>query len=674
MPDDKTILRTTCPRDCYDACGIAVIKRGERIVKVLGDPDHPVSRGALCGKCAIAYNGVLRDPTARLQRPLRRTGPKGEGRFEPVSWETALGEIAGRLNGILAEQGPASIWHTHYTGTCSIIAGGFPMRFFNRLGASEVEPDSICNAAGHKALEYIYGSSTTGFDPRSIEDAACALLWGINPSASAPHAHKHWFKEAKAFRIVVDPVRHGTAEAADLYLQVRPGTDSALAFAMLHVMKREGLIDRKFLAANSIGWDEVEPLLAPCTPQWGEAQTGVPAADIERAARAFAKGPSLLWLGQGLQRQPLGGNIFRAVSLLSAASGNIGKPGAGFYYLNGSGRKGIDGEYVDGASLRRAPGNSVSHMDLCAKLEDSESSRALFCWNINIAASNPDQARLRRALAREDLLTVVLDLYQTDTADFADYVLPAAGFLEFDDIVSSYFNLTLSAQNQVMAPMGEALPNQEIFRRLAAAMGFTEPELFESDKTLLANIAAQAHIPGGYEALAKAGTVDLWHEPVLQFADLKFPTPSGKIEIASAQAEADGHPRTPLPLIDERPAKGNLRLLSPAGPWLMNSSYGNDGDIAGKMGADIVVLHPADARKRNIGEGASVRVANGLSELRLTAKIDDMVPEGTALTWKSRWPKRQPGRVNVNFLNPGRKADMAGSTAVHSVEVTVTPA
>ena len=172
-----------------------------------------------------------------------------------------------------------------------MIAGGFPMRFFNRLGASEVEPDSICNAAGHKALEYVYGSSSTGFDPRSIKDAACALLWGINPSASAPHAHKHWFKEAKAFRIVVDPVRHGTAEAADLHLQVRPGTDSALAFAMLHVMKRDGLIDRKFLAGNSIGWDEVEALLPPCTPQWGEAQTGVPAADIERAARSVCEGP-----------------------------------------------------------------------------------------------------------------------------------------------------------------------------------------------------------------------------------------------------------------------------------------------------------------------------------------------------------------------------------------------
>ena len=674
MTDDKTILRTTCPRDCYDACGIAVIKRGERIVKVVGDPEHPVSRGALCGKCAIAYNGVLRDANARLTQPLRRSGAKGEGKFEPVSWDTALGVIAENLNSILAQQGPASIWHTHYTGTCSIIAGGFPMRFFNRLGASEVDPDSICNAAGHRALEYMYGTSYTGFDPRSIKDAACVMLWGINPSASAPHAHKHWFKEAKAFRIVVDPVRHATAEAADLYLQVRPGTDSALAFTMLHVMQRDGLIDRKFLDAHSIGWSDVEPLLPPCTPQWGEAQTGVPSADIERAAQIFAKGPSLLWLGQGLQRQPLGGNVMRAAALLSAASGNIAKPGAGFYYLNGSGRKGIDGDYLDGGALRRVPSKSVSHMDLCGTLEDPAAARALFCWNINIAASNPDQARLRRALSRDDLFTVVIDLFQTDTADFADIVLPAASFLEFDDIVSSYFNLTLSAQNKVTETMGEALPNQEIFRRLAAAMSFTEPELFESDKSLLANLAAQARVEGGFDALAKAGTVDLWKQPVVQFAKLEFPTPSGKIEIASARAEADGHPRTPLPVIDDKPADGNLRLLSPASAWLMNSSYGNDPTVGERMGADIVVLHPKDARARNIGEGAAVRVGNALGELRLTAKIDDMVPEGVALTWKSRWPKQQPGRANVNFLNPGRKADMGGSTAVHSIEVTVTPA
>ncbi|HTO82616.1 MAG TPA: molybdopterin-dependent oxidoreductase, partial [Methylomirabilota bacterium] len=427
MSDDKTYVRTTCPRDCYDSCGIVVVKRDGAVAKVLGDPEHPVTRGALCGKCAIAYTGVWRDPAARLSRPLRRAGRKGEGRFEPVTWETALGEVAARLHAILDQHGPETIWHTHYTGTCSKIAGGFPLRFFNRLGASEVEPDSICNLAGQQALEFVYGTAVLGFDPRTARDAACLLLWGVNPSASGPHAHKHWFKAAPGRKIVVDPVRTPTAEAADLHLQVFPGSDAALAFAMLHVLRRDGLVDRQFLADRAIGWEEVEPQLAACTPEWGQSQTGVAAGLIEEAAHAYARGPSLLWLGQGLQRQPTGGNVMRACALLPAATGNIGKPGAGFYYLNGSGRKGIREGYITAPHLRRQPPRSLSHMDLAATLEDAAAAQALFCWNINIAASNPQQRRLHRALQRDDLFTVVVDAFQTDTADFADFVLPAAG-------------------------------------------------------------------------------------------------------------------------------------------------------------------------------------------------------------------------------------------------------
>ncbi|HET6220594.1 MAG TPA: molybdopterin-dependent oxidoreductase, partial [Dongiaceae bacterium] len=574
MTEAKSVIRTTCPRDCYDTCGIAVVKRNGAVTKVLGDPDHPVSRGALCGKCALAYNGVWRDPAARLARPLRRVGPKGEGRFEPVSWGSALAAIAERLRDILDSHGAAPIWHTHYTGTCSKIAGGFPLRFFNRLGAGEVEPDSICNLAGQRALEYMYGTSSIGFDPRAADEAACILLWGVNPSASAPHAHKHWLKEAPGKIIVVDPVRHATAAAADLHLQPFPGSDAALAFAMLHVIDRAGLIDRAFLAAHAIGWEEVLPLIADCTPEWGERITGVPARLIEEAAEIYGSGPSLLWLGQGLQRQPMGGNVMRACALLPAATGNLAKAGAGFYYLNGAGRKGIKADYITAPQLRREPPHSLSHMDLAATLESPAKARALFCWNINIAASNPEQARLHAALRREDLFTVVIDAFQTDTADFADFVLPAAGFLEFDDLVSSYFRLTLSAQVKAMEPNGEALPNQEIFRRLARAMGFTEPELYESDAEILDRLVAQAGLAGGFAALAKAGTIELWDKPVPQFADLKLPTPSGRIEIASARAAADGHPRTPLPSADPRPAAGRLRLLSPATPWLMNSSYG----------------------------------------------------------------------------------------------------
>ena len=398
---DKIIIRTTCPRDCYDACGIAVVKRADGLVKVLGDPEHAVSRGALCGKCAIAYNGAWLDPKARVTRPMKRIGPKGEGRFEAIGWDQATAEIAARLKEIVSGHGAEAIWHTHYTGTCSLLAGGFPQRFFNRLGASEVDPDSICNAAGHAAFQYMYGASNVGFDPRTAKDANCIVVWGANPFASAPHQHKHWLKEAKARKIVIDPVRHPTAADADLHLQLFPGSDAVLAFAMLHVLKREGMIDRAFLAAHTVGWDELEPVIDRYTPDWAAPITGLQAAQIEEAARLYGQGPSLLWLGQGLQRQPTGGNVFRAVGLLPAATGNMARPGAGFLYLNGSARRGIDSDYLEAPQLRQGETRRVSHMDLVATLSDPEKAQALVTWNINIAASNPDQARLHRAL-RDD--------------------------------------------------------------------------------------------------------------------------------------------------------------------------------------------------------------------------------------------------------------------------------
>jgi len=667
---DKTIIRTTCPRDCYDACGIAVVKRGAAIVKVLGDPAHPVSRGALCGKCALAYNGAWRDPAERLGQPLQRIGAKGEGRFRAVGWDEALAAIARRVTRIVGEAGPASIWHAHYTGTCSKIAGGFPARFFNRLGASEVEPDSICNLAGHVALDLVFGSSYIGFDPRTAKDSACILVWGANPSASAPHAHKHWLPESPARKIVIDPVRHATAAPADLHLQPFPGSDAALAFALLHVIRRHGLIDRAYLDRHAVGWAEVESRLEACTPAWGEHITGVPAAQIEQAALLYGRGPSLLWLGQGLQRQPMGGNVFRACALLPAATGNLGKPGAGFYYLNG-GRRGIRGDYLSAPHLRSEPVRNLSHMDLAAGLEDPAVFQALFCWNINPAASNPDQQRLHRALRREDLLTVVIDLFQTDTADFADYVLPAASFLEFDDIVTSYFNLTISPQVKATEPTGQALPNQEIFRRLAAAMGYGEAELFESDAALLDELCRQMGVAGGFAALKQSGTIEPFAEPVMQFADGRFPTASGKIEIASAKAEAMGLPRIPVPHADPRPAPDRLRLLSPASAWAMNTSYGNDAKNRARIAGEGVVLHPADAAARGLAEGAIARLANDQGELLLPVHVADKAPRGVAIAVKGAWPKLDAHGRNVNILHAGRKVDMGESITVHGIEVIV---
>ena len=664
-------IRTSCPRDCYDGCGIVVERTDGRVTRVLGDPDHPVSRGKLCQKCALAYNGVWRDPTARLQRPLRRRDSKSDHHFEPISWDDALAEIAGQLDRAIESHGPESIFHAHYTGTCSLLAGEFPLRFFQRLGATEVAPDTICNNAGHEALTYAFGTSVDGFDPKTIADSRCVMVWGANPSASAPHAHAHWLAETAATVIAVDPVRHASAEQADLHLQPFPGSDAALAFGMMHVIRREGLVDEAFISAHTVGWEEIEPLIEDATPRWAEAATGVPVAAIEAAARHYAAGPSLLWLGQGLQRQPQGGNVMRACAVLPAITGNLGKPGAGVCYLNGSGPRNIDSDYVSASRPMRAPTPTIGHMDLVDALADPERARAFFCWNMNVAASAPRQRELREALSREDLFNVAIDLFQTDTADFADIVLPAASFLEFDDLVTPYFHLYVSAQVKVEDPPGEALPNQEIFRRLSRAMGYEEPELYEGDRAILDAVLARAGLGFGFDELAERGTIDPFPEPVIRFADRKFPTPSGRVEIASALAEADGHPRVPQPRADARPPDGQLRLLSPASEWLMNDSYGNDANVLRKIGPACITVNPEDARALALEDGGAALVSSEAGQIELRVRCSDIVSRGVALAHKGRWPKLDSAATNVNVLNSGERTDMGESSSVHGTLVRI---
>jgi anaerobic selenocysteine-containing dehydrogenase len=638
---------------------------------VRGDKGHAVSRGRLCVKCTTAYNGVLRDPKARLLTPLRRTGPKGSGQFEPVSWEQALTETARRLGAIVADPGAPAILNAHYTGTFAQLGYFFGMRFFNRLGATEIDPDTICNKAGHVALEYMYGTSMDGFDPRTARDSACIMVWGANPSASAPHQHEHWLPESPARVIVVDPVRTPTAREADLHLQPFPGSDAALAFALMGVIHREGLCDREFVARHAVGFNELEPQLAEYTSEWGERVTGVPRELIEQAARLYATGPSLLWIGQGFQRQPRGGNAVRAVALLPAVTGNLGRAGTGVLYLNGGASRNLDEEYLAGEELASARPDPISHMDLVACLEDGDRARALVCWNINIAASNPQQARLRRALAREDLFTVVIDLFATDSADLADIILPAASFLESDDLVASYFHHSLSAQVQAVPPLGLSLPNSEIFRRLAVAMGYDEPLLRETDREVIDELLRRADLGLDFDALAARGTVWIGEAPQVQFGDLNFPTPSGHVEIASASAQADGHPRLPLAFADPRPQHGRLRLLTPASPWLLNDSFANDPKIARRLSTATVALHPQDAADRGLAEHDHVVLSSEAGSIELSVTVSEELPRGVAYSPKGRWPKAEPHGANINALNPGIPADLGASTSVHGLEVTV---
>jgi anaerobic selenocysteine-containing dehydrogenase len=666
------VLLTTCPRDCYDTCGMVVLKRAGKVIAVRGNPAHPVSRGTLCGKCSTAYNREWRDPTRRLTKPLRRVGRKGGGTFEPVSWHTAISEIAESLQGIVASHGAATILNAHYTGTMSLLAGMAPMRFFNRLGATEISPDTICNMAGHVALRYLYGTSVVGFDPRAAREAECIMVWGANPHASAPHAHEHWLPEARGKVVVIDPIRTPTAARADIHLQPFPGSDAALAFALLHVILREGLVDEAFIAAHVLGWEELQPSVAACSLEWASRSTGVPIAAIEEVARLYARGPSLLWLGQGLQRQTTGGNVIRACALLPAVTGNLCKPGAGFLYLNGNlKQRGIDEDYLVAPHLGPSQAPTISHMDLVDALEDRTRSRGLFIWNMNPLASCPQQTRLRRALEREDLLTIALDLFPTDSTALADYVLPAASFLEFDDLVTSYFHLTLSAQTKVMEPIGDSLPNQEIFRRLARAMNFTEREFRESDAGMLAILLARSGLSETFATLSAKGSIWVPGKTAVQFENGVFDTPSGRIELASARAEAAGLPRIPLCRSDPRPSSGNLRLLSPADAWLLNTSFGNVGKIGKRLGKATIALNSLDAAERHLEDGQTATVWNGWGCLELQVVVSADVPRGVALAHKGRWLGPNSAGANVNVLNGGLKSDMGESSAVHSVEVAV---
>ncbi len=673
MSDIQTIL-TTCPKDCYDACGIAVVVKDGAISNVRGDPDHPVSRGKLCKKCSIAYNSVWRDPEARVTEPLRRIGPKGDGKFESISWDEAIETIASRFKKIIDEQGAHTILNTHYTGTFAMIGFHFPMRFFNRLGAREVNPDSVCNLAGHIALDYVYGSSLDGFDPRTAKDSECIVIWGANPSACAPHVDQYWLDESNATVIVVDPIRTPTATNADLHLQLFPGSDAALAYGIMHVLNRDNLLDKAFIESYTNGFELLLPMIESFTVEKSSELTGVPVKLIEDMANIYAKGPSLLWFGQGFQRQARGGNAMRTCSLLPALTGNIGKPGTGFLYLNGLGNRNVDDSYLLGSQLAKTETASISHMDLVDTLEDKNKSQALFCWNINNVASNPDQARLKQALCREDLFTVVADIFPTDTTDYADIVLPAASFLESDDLFASYFDHSLSAQVKTTEPMGDSLPNSEMFRRLAKAMNFNEQELYESDHEIIEHILKVSKTGETFKSLSAKGTISMASDPVVQFSDLKFPTSDGRIHLISTEAEADGHPLVPEPHVDDRPANGLLRLLSPASPWLLNNTFGNAPKIETQLGEASVTINPKEAESRGLAEGQIVVLLNNTGKLIVKLLLDEDIPTGVALSPKGRWPKRQPDGANVNVLNPGLKSDMGDSTSVHSVEVEISAA
>jgi len=672
-----------CALDCPDTCSWVVTVADGVPVRLRGNPDHPFTRGGLCTKVA-PYLEYAASPQ-RLLYPLRRTGPKGSGTFTRISWDEALDEIAGRFAAAVAEDGPQSVWPFAGTGTLGYLqgcgAGG--TRLFHALGASRHRVD-ICSPAGHAGMSYTTGSAA-GMDPEDLAHSALVLLWGTNtlttnlhlwPSVTAARARG-------AELVVVDPVRTRTAAQADRHLAPRPGTDAALALGVMAELVRLGAADEPYLERWSLGWPQFrDGELAAWSAARAADVCGLDAADVTwLAERIAASRPTGIRTLMGMQRHGGGGAALRALSCLPAVTGDYGRHGGGLCYSTGP-AYGLDTAALSRPDLQPdGPTRRLESSSLGRELLERADPpvRALFVWAANPVVSNPDTGRTREGLSRPDLFTVVVDHVLTDTARYADVVLPGTTQLEHADLNTSYSHLYLQWNEPAVPPPGECLAHTEIFRRLAVRMGLTDPALHASDEEL-----AEAALSGGHPSLRGITLADLkkqgWArlavpEPYLPFAD-GFPTPSGRFEFRSARGAADGAGEFPgyvAPHVTGRrgPAPdGSLELISAAQHYLLNSTFAR-GPRAAAAGEPTLTLHPDDARERGVADGTPVRVSTDRGSFTARAVVSDAVRRGVAVSPKGFWPA--PGEDGVNAVTLDRPSDLGDGATFHDIRVQVTP-
>jgi anaerobic selenocysteine-containing dehydrogenase len=676
-----------CALDCPDGCSwIVTVDDGGRAVSLRGNPDHPFTAGGLCAK-VNPYLDYVAAPD-RLLYPLRRVGAKGEGRFARVSWDEALGEIAGRLRGVLDREGGEAIWPYAGTGTVSWLQGlsGSGRRLFHALGASRHDAD-ICARAGTVGMRYTTGSPA-GMDPADLEHSRLVLLWGTNTLTTNLHLWPFVTRaRARGARlVVVDPVRTRTAAQADRHLAPRPGTDGALVLGLVAGLVALDACDDAYLERAALGWERFrDEVVADWSPQRAAQVCGLDVAEVwwlvEQVAASRPTGIRTL---MGVQRHGGGGQAVRLMSCLPAVTGDYARLGGGLCYSTG-------GAYpLDEAALTRPdlqPAGPARRLRMSALgstlLEAADPPvMALLIWAANPVVSNPDQNRVRAGLSRQDLFTVVVDQVLTDTTAYADLVLPGTMQVEHADLTDSYSHLYLNWNAPAVPPPGECLPHTEIFRRIAAAMGLTEPALYDGDEDL-----ARAALGGRHPALTgitlerlkERGWARLgWPDPFLPFAD-GFATPSGRFEFASTAAQADGagllpHYVPPFEAAgDELPGEDlprEVALVSAANHYLVNSTF-NASPRHRRRGEPIVRLNPDDATAWGVVDGALVSVANERGAFTARAQVTADVRPGVAATTKGLTPAG-PGGASVNATTSERQADLGGAT-FHDNRVVVRP-
>jgi anaerobic selenocysteine-containing dehydrogenase len=685
-----TQVRAACPHDCPDTCALLVTVEDGVATEVRGDPEHPTTAGVLCTKVSRYVDRTYH--ADRLLYPMRRVGRKGEGKFERITWSEALAEIAARLKPIAARN-PEAILPYSYCGTMGLVQGeAMAMRFFNKLGASQLDR-TICATAGFTGYKYTVGASI-GTDIEQFQDAKLIIIWGGNPIASNLH---FWMRAQEAKRrgaklIAIDPYRSLTAEKCHQHIALLPGTDAALALGMMHVLIAEGLLDDDYIAQHTLGFPELKERAAEWTPERTAQTCGITVAEVVELAREYGRGarrgdPVAIRVNYGVQRVRGGGMAVRNIACLPALVGAWRHP-AGGIQLSTSGsfparRAALQRPDLLAGRTPRTINMTTIGDDLLkdASPEFGPKIEAVIVYNANPLAIAPDSARVMQGFQREDLFTVVLEHFCTDSADYADILLPATTQLEHVDAHLAYGHLYMMANNAAIAPLGESKPNTEIFRLIAASMGYDDPCFAESDDQLAAqafdaNDARAVHFD--WESLKRKG----WQKlamPDAPFAEGGFPTPSGKCEFYSASMLADGLDPVPAYIAPYESAASNpalaakypLAMISPPARNFLNSTFVNVQSLRATEGEPRLDIHPDDASARSIADGDMARIFNDRGSFVARARVTPKARRGLVVGLSVWWKKLASDGKNANEVTSQRLTDMGRAPTFYDTLVEV---
>ncbi|MES2076393.1 MAG: molybdopterin oxidoreductase family protein [Pseudomonadota bacterium] len=684
-----TQVRATCPHDCPDTCALLITVADGVATEVKGDPEHPTTAGVLCTKVSRYTERTYH--AERLLHPLRRVGNKGEGRFERISWDEALDAIAARLKPIAARD-PQAILPYSYCGTMGLVQGeSMSSRFFHQLGASLLDR-TICASAGATGYKYTVGASI-GTDLEQFQNAKLILIWGGNPIASNLH---FWTRAQEAKRrgatlVAIDPYRSLTAEKCQQHIALLPGTDAALALGMMHVLIAEDLLDHDYIAQHTLGFEQLKQRAAEWTPARAAEVCGIAENELVDLARLYGRtaqaGEAVaIRANYGVQRVRGGGMAVRNIACLPALVG-AWRHAAGGIQLSSSGSFPSDKPALQRPDLLKTPARTINMTtigdDLLrpASAEFGPRIEALIVYNSNPVAVAPDSSKVAAGFAREDLFTVVLEHFLTDTADYADIVLPATTQLEHVDTHTAYGHLYMMANNAAIAPLGEAKANTEIFRLLAGRMGFDDPCFQESDDELAAKAFKTSDVRAmhfDWEALKRKGWQKL-NMPDAPFAAGAFPTPSGKCEFYSAAMAADG--LDPLPGYNapyesaasnpQLAARYPLAMISPPARNFLNSSFVNVKSLRAAEGEPQLDIHPDDAAARGLAHGDMARIYNDRGSFVAKARVTTKARAGLVVGLSVWWKKLASDGKNANEVSSQRLTDMGRAPTFYDTLVQV---